>query len=185
MFARDTSSFHSALIVAFGALVGCDRDQESNPGAASAPATAAQVSESAKATITDSCQLLTRAEAAAAAGNAVREGKHVGPVCIFEQEDLNVNSNLQVSVAFVPFPPGADAKQLCAAGLAGIPNSKPFAGIGDRAYWEFQQGGLSNNGSLHVCVKQGTVDTAAIGGRPEADLQRIAVSLAKTALGRL
>jgi hypothetical protein len=74
---------------------------------------------------------------------------------------------------------------MCATSLAGIPRSKPFSGIGNEAYWEYNGGGISNTGSLHVCVDQGMVDTAAIGSRPEADLQRIAVSLARTALDRI
>jgi hypothetical protein len=109
----------------------------------------------------------------------------MGFVCIWGPANLNDNSHVQVSVGYVPFAPGADPKQMCAAGLPGIPDSKPLAGVGDQAYWDFDKGGLSNNGSLHVCVKQGTVDTAAIGGRPEAELQQIAITLARTVLSRL
>jgi hypothetical protein len=136
------------------------------------------------AAIGNSCDLLTRDQAAAAAGNAVQEGKLLGIVCIWEPEDIDNDANVQVSADYVPAL-GGDPAQMCQASLAGIPGAEPFDGIAGDAYWDFQAGGISNTGSLHVCTDRGFVDTSAIGGRPEAELQSIAVSLANTALARI
>jgi hypothetical protein len=136
---------------------------------------------------TDGCDLVTQQEAATAAGNAVKPGTMLGIVCIWEQENLDDDTNPQLSVAWVPIPAGGDPDQACQAGLPGIPNSKPFpeSGLGNSAYWEFTSGGRSNTGSLHICMDQGFLDTSAIGLRPEEELQEIAISLATTAAGRL
>jgi hypothetical protein len=135
----------------------------------------------------DSCQLLTDQEAEAAAGNPVKAGQLMGIICIWEPQDIEDDTHLQLSVAYVPAPPGADVAAVCQASLPGIPDSVPLAGtgLGDSAYWDFDSGQLSNAGSLHICFDGGMVDTAAIGQRPETELQQIAISIARTALGRL
>ena len=135
----------------------------------------------------DACDLVTREEAAAAAGNAVKPGTKAGVICIFEPEDIDEPANLQVSVAWVPIPPTSDADEICKAGLPGIPNAKPLpdAGIGNSAYWDYTAAALGNAGNLHLCLDNGMLDTSAIGARPEAQLKDIALSLARTALGRL
>lgn len=137
------------------------------------------------ATPDNSCDVFSREEAAAAAGNPVKDGKLLGFVCIWEPEDIDNEANLQVSVGYLPVPPGGDVNAVCQASLAGIPDAKPFAGVGNSAYWDFGEGGRSNTGSLHVCFDGGMLDTSAIGKRSEGDLQQVAVSIAKTVLGRV
>lgn len=171
-------------LVAFAS--GCGGGSGSAPGDSGLPAGGATTGTTGSA-VEDACGLVTDEEAAAAAGNAVKPGKLVGIVCIWEPVDLDDDKNLQVSVAWVPIPPGGDPAQMCQAGLPGIPDSKPLpgVGVGNSAYWDFGAGGISNTGSLHICMDQGLLDTSAIGQRPEAELQQIAVSLAQTATGRV
>lgn len=171
------------LLIVGAVLTGCgDGNGTANPPDGGKPA--ATTDSGGKPAAKDGCGLLTREEAAAAAGNAVKQGNMMGFVCIWEPEE-STDTSVQVSVAYVPAM-GADPAQMCSASLAGIPNAKPFPGIGNKAYWDFGGGTLSSNGSLHVCVDQGMVDTAAIGGgHTEAELQAIAVSMAKTVLARL
>lgn len=131
------------------------------------------------------CDLFSRDEAAGVAGNPVKEGQELGFLCIWEPEDIGDDANVQLSLGYVPVMAGGDAQAVCQASLEGIPDAKPFPGIGDSAYWDFESGARSNTGSLHVCFEKGMLDTSAIGQRPEAELQQIAVSIANTAMGRL
>jgi hypothetical protein len=174
-----------ALLSAGLALAGCGGDPTTTPpGGGGQPTGTAPAGDPDTRT---SCDLFSQEEAAAVAGNPVAEGKLLGIVCIWEPEDLDDDTNVQVSVAHVPAPPGADVDAACQAGLLGIPDSEPLdgTGLGNSAYWEFESGGLSNNGSLHICFDGGFLDTAAIGLRPEAELQQIALSIAGTVLARL
>lgn len=136
---------------------------------------------------TDGCDLLTQQEAEAAAGNPVQEGRMLGAVCIWEPEDLTEPAHIQLSIAFLPAPPGAgvSAEQLCQQGVAVMSNPEPQTGLGDSSYWEFREATLGNSGTLLVCLAAGTISAAAVGGRPEADLRQAATEIATIAVGRL
>lgn len=179
------------LLIVGVLLAGCGGDDDTDqadagdtpaadePGETPAPADAGDLGT------TDACELLTTDEIAAVAGNAVLDGKNLG-VCIWEPADLSDDTNVQVSAVFVPFGGGADPEEMCAAGLPGIPDSEPYdAGLGNSAYWDFGEAQLANSGSLHICLDQGFVDTGAIGLRPEAELQQIAVTVAETLISRI
>jgi hypothetical protein len=135
----------------------------------------------------NACELFSEEEAEAVAGNPVTAGQLLGVICIWEPEDLDNDAHLQVSVGYVPAPPGTDVDAVCQAGLAGIPDSEPLAGtgLGNSAYWDFQSATLANSGSLHICFDGGMLDTAAIGLRSEPELQEVAISIAETVLARL
>jgi hypothetical protein len=178
-----------AVLSATLAVTGCGGDGDggvdAGPGAGSQPTGTADGGGETEPG--NACELFSEEEAEAVAGNPVEEGKLLGVLCIWEPEDLEDNTNLQLSVGYVPAPPGADVDAVCEAGLSGIPDSEPLlgTGLGNSAYWEFVAGGLSNTGSLHICFDGGMLDTAAIGMRPEAELQGAAISIAQAALGRL
>jgi hypothetical protein len=132
------------------------------------------------------CDLLTQEEAAAAAGNPVLEAKLLGAVCSWEPEDVTVPSQLQVSIGLVPTSPSAyTAEQACETGREMLSNPEPKDGFGDRSYREYTEGTFGNSGTLLVCLPNGTVHVAAIGGRPESELWQVVTEMTATALGRL
>jgi hypothetical protein len=178
-----------ALLSVLPAAAGCGEDAAPEQAGGTPPpdATPTGAAPPGDPGLLDSCDLLTQQEAAAAAGNPVKEGSAFGIICIWEPEDIEDNTNLQLSVAYVPAPPDTDVEAMCQAGLAGIPDSAPLTGtgLGNSAYWDFEDGQLSNTGSLHICFDGGMLDTSAIGLRPEPELQQIAISIAGTALSRV
>src|SRR5690606_27606001 len=84
----------------------------------------------------ESCDLLTQEEAAAAAGNPVREGQDHGGGCIWEQEDYTDRPQLQVSPLSTPTPPAPAAEQLCESAVSVLRDPEPMDGFGDQSYWK-------------------------------------------------
>jgi hypothetical protein len=138
--------------------------------------------------ITDNpCELLSQEEAAAIAGNPVNEGKHQSFLCIWEPEDVTDSSQVQVSVSYVPIPPGSDPDAICESSLPGLPDAEPFTGIalGNAAYWDYRPAPLGNAGNMHVCADNALIQAQVVGGRAEDELQQMAISIATTVLGRI
>lgn len=138
-------------------------------------------------TADNACELLSREEAAAIAGNPVTEGKRLSMLCIWEPEDVTDSTQVQVSVSYVPIPPGSDPHAICESSLLGIPDAEPFTStaLGNAAYWDYRSAPLGNAGSLHVCVDNALIQAQVVGGRAEDELQQMAVSIATTVLGRV
>ena len=133
----------------------------------------------------ESCDLLTQEEAAAAAGNPVREGEDHNGVCIWEQEDYTDRSQLQVSLVFTSTPPALTAEQLCESAVMVLRDPEPVDGFGDKSYWKYAEGSAANTGILLVCLATGTMQAMAIGGGSESELRQVVSEMATTALGRL
>ncbi len=95
-------------------------------------------------------------------------------------------SQLQVSIGIVPAPLSAyGAEQACETGREMLSNPEPRDGFGDRSYWEYTEGTFGNSGTLLVCLANGAMYVAAIGGRPESELWQVANEVTTIALGRL
>jgi hypothetical protein len=175
-----TTAWRAIAGAVIASALGCGSGSSDAPGQATSAESAAAATAARTA---DACRLLTPAEIEAAVGNPVKAGQpEAGPeVCDWDTEDAD-----HVDVLLTVRLKGSDReKVLCGDVRKAAADGNGFAGIGEAATWKFSKSGIFNSGDLEVCDGKGFVSLTLNGRADAARLERAAVSLARTVLGRL